>query len=150
MGNICRSPAAEGVFRHLLKSLDLESGIEADSTGTIACHQGDPPDRRMRQAAHKRGYQLQGHARILNGRDLEGFDLVVAMDRSNYQDIVERSHQQGGIHKARICLLSDFLDSSWPRDVPDPYYGGSRGFETVLDMIEAACPAILRSLSPDE
>ena len=150
MGNICRSPAAEGVFRHLLKNLDLESEMEVDSAGTIAYHQGDPPDRRMQQAAHRRGYPLQGQARILNGDDLEEFDLVVAMDQSNYQDIQARSLQQGGIHKARICLLSDFLDASWPQDVPDPYYGGSRGFEMVLDMIEAACPAILRNLSLDE
>ncbi len=147
MGNICRSPAAEGVFRHLLESRQLESDIAVDSAGTIAYHRGDPPDRRMSQAAHKRGYRLQGRARVLNGSDLERFDLVIAMDESNHQDIVARSLQQGGNPKARICLLSEFLDSSRPRDVPDPYYGGSRGFETVLDMIEAACPAILRDLS---
>ena len=93
---------------------------------------------------------MQGQARVLEGDDLEEFDLVVAMDKSNYQDIVGRSVQRGGIHRARICLLSDFLDSGWPQDVPDPYYGGSKGFERVLDMIEAACPAILRNLSLDE
>ena len=104
----------------------------------------------MQEAAQGRGYQLQGQARVLDGEDLGKFDLVVAMDKSNYQDIVDRSLRQGGIHKARVCLLSDFLDSSWPQDVPDPYYGGSKGFELVLDMIEAACPAILRDLSRDE
>jgi protein-tyrosine phosphatase len=150
MGNICRSPAAEGVFRDLLKRLNLESEIGVDSAGTIAYHGGDPPDQRMQETAGRRGYQLQGRARVLGGDDLEEFDLVVAMDKSNYQDILDRSVRQGGSHKARICLLSDFLDSGWPQDVPDPFYGGSKGFELVLDMIETACPAILRDLSLDE
>ena len=150
MGNICRSPAAEGVFRHLLKSLNLDSTIGVDSAGTIAYHGGNPPDKRMQAAAQRRGYHLQGQARVLDGDDLETFDLVVAMDKSNYQDILDRSIRQGGVHKARICLLSSFLDGGWPQDVPDPYYGGSKGFELVLDMIETACPTILRDLSPDE
>ena len=147
MGNICRSPAAEGVFCHLLNELGLESELAVDSAGTIGYHAGASPDGRMQKAARRRGYNLEGRSRVVEEADLEGFDLVVAMDRDNYRDLVNRSWGDGGLHKARICLLSDFLDGDWPQDVPDPYYGGPGGFERVLDMIEAACPAILRDLS---
>ena len=150
MGNICRSPAAEGVFRHLLNNLGLKFQVEVDSAGTISCHAGEAPDSRMRKAASRRGYQLEGRSRVVEESDLEAFDLVVAMDRENYRDLVNRSWRNGEIHRARICLLSDFLDAEWPQDVPDPYYGGPRGFERVLDMIEAACPAILHALDSGE
>ena len=147
MGNICRSPAAEGVFRHFLNNLGLKSQVEVDSAGTIASHAGDSPDSRMRKAARRRGYQLEGRSRVVEDADLVAFDLVVAMDRENYRDLVNRSWGNGDIHRTRICLLSEFLNAEWPQDVPDPYYGGPWGFERVLDMIEAACPAILRDLS---
>ena len=142
MGNICRSPAGEGVFRHLVETHGWSSRFQIDSAGTIGYHAGKPADARMRAAALKRGYDLQSISRKATRDDLENFDLVLAMDRENLADL-KRLHQQP---ESRIELLSAFLDDRWPDDVPDPYYGGDAGFEYVLDMIEAACPAILDAL----
>ena len=141
MGNICRSPTGEGVMRQLLAEHGLDGEIHVDSAGTIAYHEGDPPDARMRAAAARRGYELEGRARQITARDAARFDLIIAMDRSNHADVVE---QLDG-HTADVRLLSDFLDAG-PVDVPDPYYGGAQGFERALDMIEAACPHILEHL----
>jgi protein-tyrosine phosphatase len=139
MGNICRSPAAEGVMRRVLAERGLDGAVEVDSAGTTAYHVGEPPDPRMRQAAAERGYPLAGAARRAVAGDFADFDLVVAMDTSNRDDL-ERLAPPGA--RAELRLLSDFLPPGAPRDVPDPYYGGEKGFDTVLDLIEAACPAI--------
>ncbi|MCG8462512.1 MAG: low molecular weight phosphotyrosine protein phosphatase [Holophagales bacterium] len=146
MGNICRSPAGEGLFRALVRERDLEDRFLADSAGTIAYHAGNAPDRRMSAAASRRGYELRGRARQIEVTDLERFDLIVAMDRQNLHDIeglgalARERRREGGLR-----LLSEFLDGG-PEDVPDPYYGGEAGFEQVLDMVEAACPRILEHL----
>ena len=142
MGNICRSPTGEGVLLAMLAERGLESKLMVDSAGTIGYHAGNRADQRMRATAEKRGYDLQSRARQITRTDLETFDLVIAMDRDNLQDI--RSLHASPA--AAIKLLSDFLDDSWPQDVPDPYYGGARGFEYVLEMIEAACPSIIEEL----
>lgn len=142
MGNICRSPAAEGLFRSLVEDRGLEDRIEIDSAGTIAHHAGERPDRRMREAASRRGYELDGAARAVRREDFDRFDLVVAMDGQNQVDLLDLATPEGG----QLRLLSDFLPPGSARDVPDPYYGGTRGFELVLDMIEEACPAILDHL----
>ena len=142
MGNICRSPAAEGVFLHHLRKRDLVDHIGVDSAGTIDYHTGHLPDARMRDAAERRGYELNSRARQIQPDDLVTFDLVVAMDQENWDDIVRLDDAP----RALLKMLSDFLPDSWPRDVPDPYYGGRQGFETVLDMLEAACPAIIDHL----
>ena len=139
LGNICRSPTGEGVFQSLVNSRQLGAELKVDSAGTIGHHTGHPADERMQHAANRRGYCLNSRARKITPIDLETFDLVIAMDRDNFRDI-QSFHPQP---VAEIKLLSDFLDESWPTDVPDPYYGGGDGFEYVLDMIEAACPAIL-------
>ena len=142
MGNICRSPTGEGVMLSLLEQRDLQSKVMVDSAGTIGYHAGNRADQRMRAAAEQRGYDLQSRARQITRSDLESFDLVIAMDRDNLQDI-------RALHPnptATVKLLSDFLDDSWPEDVPDPYYGGRQGFEFVLDMIEAACPQVIEEL----
>lgn len=145
MGNICRSPAGEGVFKSLIEQQHVAVPIEIDSAGTIGYHSGKPADARMRAAAQKRGYELTSRARQVTAADLEEFDLVIAMDRENLVDI--RRLAPGEHH--HVKLLSEFLGDEWPTDVPDPYYGGDDGFEYVLDMIEAACPAILGHLQED-
>lgn len=142
LGNICRSPTGEGVMKHLVDQADLSDEITVDSAGTIGHHAGRPADQRMQQAAQSRGYDLQSRSRKIVFRDLEEFDLVIAMDRENLSDILLIESQP----QANVKLLSSYLGDDWPSDVPDPYYGGAEGFEYVLDMIEAACPKILEEL----
>lgn len=138
LGNICRSPAAEGVMQHLLNKLQLEEMVAVDSAGTSSYHIGEPADRRMRHAARRRGVELHSRARMAHRQDFEDFDLIVAMDRDNRREL---DRLLPGSEK--LCLLSDFLDDGFPVDVPDPYFGGDEGFETVLDMLQAACPRLL-------
>ena len=142
LGNICRSPTGEGVLLHSIKRQGLGSQCIVDSAGTSGYHVGQTADRRMQDSAARRGYSLLSRSRQLTHQDMLEFDLVIAMDRENRLGIESVNSQPS----ARIHLLSDFLDDSWPIDVPDPYYGGDAGFEEVLDMIEAACPNILSTL----
>ena len=142
MGNICRSPAGEGVLQSILARENLQDEIFVDSAGTIGYHAGKPADARMRQAAERRGYNLTSRARQVNRDDCETFHLIVAMDRDN----LRYCHQLAPDHKGKMKLLSEFLVGDWPEEVPDPYYGGDAGFEKVLDMIEAACPRIILEL----
>jgi low molecular weight protein-tyrosine phosphatase len=142
MGNICRSPTGEGVFQHYVKNRGYADQIHIDSAGTIAYHQGEPADARMREVAARRSYDLRSIARKVTVNDLETFDLVVAMDMDNLNDL---ESMVGGTRK-HIRLLGSFLDGYHNNDapsVPDPYYGGVAGFEQVLDMIESACPGML-------
>jgi protein-tyrosine phosphatase len=143
LGNICRSPSGEGVMQYIVESRNLSSAVTIDSAGTIGYHTGHPADERMQSAAIRRGYRLLSRSRKIAYSDLESFDLVIAMDRENLADI-KAMHSTP---TSSIKLLSEFLDDSWPDDVPDPYYGGAEGFEYVLDMIEAACPRILELLT---
>ena len=143
LGNICRSPAAEGVFQKLLADRHLRDKIEVDSAGTSNYHTGKMADPRMRAAAAKRGYDLTSRARSFERNDLKLFDLIIAMDRENYRQI----HGFTSDDATNVCLLSDFLGPPWPKDVPDPYFGEADGFEYVLDMLEAACPRILARLT---
>ena len=147
MGNICRSPAAEGLFRAFVADQPGPNLVEIDSAGTHGYHIGAMADPRMREAADRRGHQLNSRARRIIPVDLQSFDLVIAMDRENQLIINNLDEGDQATRNARVCLFSDFLDDSWPTDVPDPYYGGEQGFEMVLDMIEAGCPAIYQSLS---
>lgn len=142
MGNICRSPVGEEIFRQFARQQTFDAVV--DSAGTIDYHTGQPADKRMRKAAAKRGYRLAGCARQVNRRDLRDHDLVIAMDRTNLNDLLQLDSD----NRKKLRLLSDFLplSANWPRDVPDPYYGGDDGFEYVIEMIEAACPAILNAL----
>ncbi len=143
MGNICRSPTGEGVMRHLVDAEGHGDQIKIDSAGTISYHEGQPADARMREHAQKRGYRLDSIARQVRHADFERFDLIIAMDQDNHDDLTCRAPEA---HLGKIRMLSDFLEGDWPVDVPDPYYGGAAGFERVLDMIEAACPNILKAL----
>ncbi len=147
LGNICRSPAAEGIFRACLAERGLEDAVEVDSAGTLDEHTGERADRRMREAASGRGYDLGSRARQIAPEDFERFDLIVAMDRSNQDELERRARQwesDGAFRK--VHLLSEYLPEGAPRDVPDPYWGGAQGFETVLDLLEEACPHILDDL----
>ncbi|MEZ6133612.1 MAG: low molecular weight protein-tyrosine-phosphatase [Pirellulaceae bacterium] len=143
LGNICRSPAAEGVMQHLVNARGLAGRIRVDSAGTSGYHINQGADRRMRTAAAARGYDLTSRSRMVTARDLSEFDMVIAMDRDNFREL----HALCDGPNERIHLLSDYLDESWPREVPDPYYGGDAGFEQVLDMLEAACPRLLDELA---
>ncbi|MEM6454094.1 MAG: low molecular weight protein-tyrosine-phosphatase [Acidobacteriota bacterium] len=145
LGNICRSPAAEGVMRHTVAARDVTDRIDIDSAGTAGYHEGAAADARMRRAARARGYDLTSRARAVRDDDFTRFDLIVAMDRSNQRDLRARADRLG-VDAAHVVLLSSFLDADAPVDCPDPYYGGAEGFETVLDLVERGCPAIVDQL----
>ncbi len=143
MGNICRSPTGEGVFQHYVEDKGYVDKIHIDSAGTIAYHEGELADARMREVAAKRAYKLQSIARKVTVEDIDTFDLLVAMDTDNLNDL----EVLAGGSKQHIRLLGTFLDgyknNQHAPSVPDPYYGGEAGFEKVLDMIESACPNML-------
>ena len=142
MGTICRSPTAEGVFRHLVREAGLQDRVHIDSAGTHDYHVGSPPDERSCHHASRRGYDLSGlRARQVTPLDFERFDLILAMDRENLA-LLEEDCPPGQQHKLR--RLMEFAPAGLSDVVADPYYGGMRGFETVLDHIEAACAGLLR------
>lgn len=144
MGNICRSPTAQGVFARVVEEAGLSELIEIDSAGTHAYHIGEPPDRRAREAAARRGVQLDDQsARQIESADFESFDYIVAMDRSNLEDLQEMC-VPGHEHKLRLFL--EFAPALSEQEVPDPYYGGARGFERVLDLVEEAARGLLEEL----
>jgi protein-tyrosine phosphatase len=142
LGNICRSPSAEGVMRHLVQQAGLDGAIKVDSAGTASYHAGELPDRRARLVAKRRGVELSGRARQFLRSDWDHFDYVVAMDLSNMRDLQESVPSQDYLKKLR--LLREY-DPEAPRgaSVPDPYYGGDEGFDDVLDLCEAACRGLL-------
>jgi protein-tyrosine phosphatase len=145
LGNICRSPTAEGVMRALVSDAGLEDRIELDSAGTGAWHIDEPPDARATNAAHERGIVLAGRARQVEREDFAEFDLIVAMDRSNLADL--RRIAPDDAARAKLRLLRDYDPSSdGELDVPDPYHGGSRGFDDVFDLVQRSCVALLAEL----
>jgi protein-tyrosine phosphatase len=140
MGNICRSPTAEGVMRALLREQGID-GVEVDSAGIGDWHAGDPPDARSAEAARRRGVVLEGAARQVRMSDFDDFDLLIAMDRSNRHDLLALAPDAEAAAKVR--LLREWEPGAADLDVPDPYYGDGRGFEDVLDMVQASCRALL-------
>jgi protein-tyrosine phosphatase len=145
MGNICRSPAAAAVLATCVGHQNQRLALQIDSAGTHGFNIGHAADPRMRHAASRRGYSITSQARQVNTGDLQRFDLIVAMDRENLIHLEAFNQQVADPRQARFRLFSDFLGDNWPDDVPDPYHGGDAGFEYVLDMIEAGCPAILQA-----
>ncbi|TCP15739.1 protein tyrosine phosphatase [Crenobacter luteus] len=142
MGNICRSPTAEGVMRARLEAAGLD-GWRVDSAGTHGYHVGEAPDPRTCAAAARRGYALDGlRARRVEADDFERFDLILAADRRNLAELTARCPAE---HRHKLALLLDVLDGGVD-EVPDPYYGGAQGFDTVLDLVEAACDGWLARL----
>jgi protein-tyrosine phosphatase len=149
MGNICRSPTAEGVMRWLIDEAGLADRVHVESAGTGAWHIGNPPDERATLAARRRGVTLEGAARQVRPSDFRDFDLLIAMDRANLRELLAIAPDEEAAEKVR--LLREFDPAaSGDLDVPDPYYGGGRGFETVLDMVEAACRGLLDELRAAE
>ena len=144
LGNICRSPTAEGVFRQLVEGSGLHQRIDIDSCGTGSWHVGKAPDPRAMAAALRRGVDISGlRARQLVAQDLDEFDFILTMDRQNLADVREVWHQNGG---AEPELFLRYADAPAAQEVPDPYYGGDQGFETVLDLIESASRGLLQEI----
>jgi len=144
LGNICRSPTAEGVLRALATREAPELALEVDSAGTAGYHVGEPPDPRMRAAAARRGYDLNAlRARIVEPRDFEHFDLILAMDHENLAVLRRRAPH---VAHERLRLFLEFAPQDEREEVPDPYYGGPNGFEEVLDLVEAAARGLLKHL----
>ncbi len=140
LGNICRSPSAQGVFERRLRDRGLAERFEVDSAGTGDWHVGNPPDRRAIAAARKRGYEIAGlRARQVSVADFQRFDLILAMDQSNLSNL-QRLVPAGA--RARTELFMHFAPGL-PVEVPDPYYGGDDGFEQVLDMLEQAADGLI-------
>jgi protein-tyrosine phosphatase len=144
MGNICRSPAAEIVFRHLVDEAGLDGRIDIDSAGTIGYHRGNPPDPRMAETLRARGYTIAGRARQVRPADLLDFDLLLVADEDNRADV--HALDPDGSHRDKVRLLTEFCTGHDAPRVPDPYYGGRRGFEQVADLIEDACAGLLEHL----
>jgi protein-tyrosine phosphatase len=141
MGNICRSPTAEGVMRRLVQERAPHLTLEIDSAGTHDYHVGEPPDSRAIAAAARRGIDLRSlRARQVNDEDFERFDLIVAMDRLNHVTLIERAPP---VARERIRLFMEYAGNANVQDVPDPYYGGPLGFEQVLDLAEEAAAGLL-------
>lgn len=144
LGNICRSPTAEGAFRKLVQEQGLAKHVEIDSAGTHAYHVGAPPDTRAQQAARQRGIDLSGlRGRQATARDIEQFDYVLAMDRENHENLLDIC-PDGLEHKVRLFM--EFAPARPEKEVPDPYFGGPAGFDRVLDMIEEAAAGLLKDI----
>jgi len=144
MGNICRSPSAEGVFRTMIEDAGLAHLIHVDSAGTHGYHVGEPPDVRAQAAAAKRGYDLSKlRARRVEQVDFERFDLVLAMDRNNRAFLAELAPDSAA---QKLRLMLEYARAAPTLDVPDPYYGGAQGFEAVLDMLEDASRGLLDAI----
>lgn len=142
LGNICRSPLAEGVFRHLLDEEGLADRFYVDSAGTGGWHVGESPDHRSMRSAATRGVTLTGHSRQIQPEDFHRFDYIVAMDQSNLTHLQQYREGVGG--EAALYLLREFDPEGGPgAEVPDPYYGGPNGFEEVFEMVDRSSRALL-------
>ncbi|MDQ5911194.1 MAG: low molecular weight protein-tyrosine phosphatase [Pseudomonadota bacterium] len=145
MGNICRSPVAEGVFRRVLEGAGLSEKVHVDSAGTHSYHIGAPPDTRSQATALRRGLDLSGlRARRVTVADFAEFDYLLAMDRDNLRDLLELCEDSALSN--RVQLFLDFAPHLPEREVPDPYYGGADGFDRVMDLVEEAAQGLLAHL----
>ncbi len=144
LGNICRSPMAETVFKAKVKAAGLSADFEIDSAGTAAYHEGEQADARMRQHAQQRGYNITSIARQVRTTDFEHFDKIIGMDNSNMENL-KRICPPAHIHK--LHKMTDFSQHIVYDNVPDPYYGGAAGFELVIDLLEDAGEGLLKRLT---
>ncbi len=143
-GNICRSPTAEGVFRHLVREAGLDGAIATDSAGTHDYHVGEPPDHRSRKAAQARGVDISDlRARRVTVEDFRRFDYVLAMDRGHLQQLQRMAPPDG---TAEVRLFMDYAPGAPKREVPDPYYGEGSHFNEVLDLVEAGAKGLLEQI----
>jgi len=148
LGNICRSPAAEGIMSGIVEKNGLQDIIDVDSAGTSGWHQGDLPDERMRSHGEKRGYNFCSHARKFRESDFDDFDYIIVMDEDNYNSV--RSLTSGKEQADKIHLMTEFsVQFNYHNHIPDPYYGGSSGFELVLDLLEDACEGLLQVIKKE-
>jgi protein-tyrosine phosphatase len=141
LGNICRSPSAENIMRHLVEEAGLSDKILCDSAGTSAYHIGSAPDRRMSAAAKEKEIELVGRARKFQPIDFERFDLILAMDRENYQELIYSDSE--GKYRDKIKMMCSFATNHSDQEVPDPYYGGEAGFQYVIELLFDACRGLL-------
>ncbi len=149
LGNICRSPSAENIMNHLVEQAGLSENILCDSAGTSSYHIGSPPDRRMSAAAAtKLGIKLRGRARQFQKSDFQDFDLILAMDQENYENILTLDQTKQYQHKVR--LMCEFCSRHTLKEVPDPYYGGQDGFNQVIDLLIDACEGLLTSVKSQQ
>ena len=144
LGNICRSSSAEEVMRTFIKREGLEKDIEVDSAGILSVHKGELPDSRMRMHAYHRGYELTHRSRPVCTEDFFEFDLIIGMDDRNIQDLKDRAPSLEA--EKKIHRMTDYWRTKGVDYVPDPYYGGAQGFETVLDILEDACEGLLEEI----
>lgn len=144
LGNICRSCTAEEIMRTLIIKEGMENRIKVDSAGILSVHKGELPDNRMRKHASQRGYTLTHRSRPVTIMDFYDFDLIVGMDYQNIDDLREKA--PGIEEEKRIVCMTDFCQTMKVDYVPDPYYGGSQGFEHVLDILEDACSGLINSI----
>lgn len=145
LGNICRSPAAEGIMKKFIQAENLDKELEVDSAGTIGYHTGEGADPRMKRHAKNRGYDLTSLARKFNpGEDFDHFDYIVTMDNQNYSDIKSLDFSHRFYHK--ILKMADFCKINKIKEVPDPYYEGDEGFEYVIDILEEGCSNLLNQI----
>lgn len=147
LGNICRSPAAEGIMRSKIADKGLGNEIEVDSAGTYGGHAGSLPDSRMREAASRRGYRLDHRSRRITRDDFERFDLILTMDDSNYEKVCRMAPDRESIQK--VERMTDYCSRFDIDHVPDPYYEGREGFEYVLDILEDACGELADRVTSD-
>lgn len=149
LGNICRSPAAENIMNYLLAQGGLSEQIICDSAGTAGYHIGSPPDERMTDAAAMRlGIKLRGRARQFKKSDFDNFDLLLAMDRQNYQNILALDAKRQ--YRDKVRLMCDFCSRHTTKEVPDPYYGGPEGFNHVIDLLLDACEGLLQHITSNQ
>ncbi len=144
MGNICRSPAGENIFRAVVTAAGLDERIACDSAGTIDYHTGKSPDERMRRVLEHRGIPVTGKARQVRPADLDQFDLILAMDEDNRADLL--SLATSDTHRERVRPFVEFCENHEATEVPDPYYGGEAGFELVADLIEDGSQGLLQHI----
>lgn len=145
MGNICRSPAAHCAFQHMVDQAGLSDQFDIESAGTIGFHSGNPPDRRMQQVMRKRGIPIIGRSKQLDSFDMEHYDLILAMDKNNFEGAL--SLARGDEQRAKVKLFCEYCTEHNETEVPDPYYGGDGGFDHVMDLIEDGCRGLLKELS---
>ncbi len=145
LGNICRSPAAEGIMQTIVKKNGFQDIVEVDSAGTSGWHEGDLPDERMRAHGERRGYDFSSPARKFQKSDLEKFDYIIVMDNDNYKNV--KSMASNKSQENKIKKMTEFaIQYKHNNEIPDPYYGGPAGFELVLDLLEDACEGLMQEI----
>lgn len=148
LGNICRSPAAEGIFKDILLKQSIQNQFIVDSAGTAGYHIGALPDKRMRYHGKLRGYDFDSKARKFDIEDFSDFDYIITMDDNNYNDVMRLAPDIAA--RAQVYKMTDFSSKHTYDHIPDPYYEGADGFELVLDLLEDACEGLLAKVKNDQ